>query len=47
MYLVIGFPHWQHRFNSGSGHVGFVVEEVALAQVSSKYLGVSLQLLSP
>jgi Zn-dependent M28 family amino/carboxypeptidase len=46
MYLVTGLPYWQHRFNPRSGHVGFVVDEVASAQVFSKYFRISFQFLS-
>jgi hypothetical protein len=35
--LVTGFPPWWPGFEPGSGHVGFVVDKVALGQVFSKY----------
>jgi hypothetical protein len=37
-WLVAGFPLWLFRFEPRSGHVGFVVDKVALGQVFSKYL---------
>jgi hypothetical protein len=35
--LVAGFPARRPGFHLRSGHVGFVVDEVALGQVFSKY----------
>jgi hypothetical protein len=43
--LVAGFPSRQPGFNPKSGHVGFVVDEVALGQVSSEYFGFSCRFL--
>jgi hypothetical protein len=37
--LVAGFPAWRSGFEPGSGHVGFVVDKVALGQVFSEYFG--------
>jgi hypothetical protein len=37
--LVAGFPPRRPRFEPGSGHVGFVVDKVALGQVFSEYFG--------
>jgi hypothetical protein len=37
--LVAGFPPPLPEFESGSSHVGSVVERAALGQVSSKYFG--------
>jgi hypothetical protein len=37
MLLVAGFPPRLPGFELGSGHVGFVVDEVALGQVFSEY----------
>jgi hypothetical protein len=36
-WLVVGFPPRRPGFEPGSGHVGFVVDKVALEQVSSEY----------
>jgi hypothetical protein len=43
MVLVAGFPSRRPGFQPGSGHVGFVVEKVALGQVFSDYFGVPCQ----
>jgi hypothetical protein len=32
-------PTWRPGFESGSGYVGFVVDEEALGQVFSEYFG--------
>jgi hypothetical protein len=37
MRLVAGFPPRRSGFESRSGHVGFVVDKVALGQVFSEY----------
>jgi hypothetical protein len=37
--LVAGFPGPRPEFESMSGHVGFVVDKVALGQVPSEYFG--------
>jgi hypothetical protein len=37
--LVSGFPQRQPGLEPGSGHVGFVVDKVALGQVFSEYFG--------
>jgi hypothetical protein len=37
--LVAGFSPWRPGFKPGSGHVGFVVDKVALGQVFSEYFG--------
>jgi hypothetical protein len=37
MRLVAGFSPLRPGFDPGSGKVGFVVDNVALGQVSSKY----------
>jgi hypothetical protein len=37
MWLITGFPLWWLAFEPRSGHVGFVVDNVALRQVFSKY----------
>jgi hypothetical protein len=37
--LVVGFPTQRPGFEPGSGHVGLVVDEVALGQVFSEYFG--------
>jgi hypothetical protein len=42
--LVAGFPLRRPEFGCSSGHVGFLVDKVALGQVSSYYLGYSCQL---
>jgi hypothetical protein len=39
MQLAAGFPLRLPGFDPRSGHVGFVVDKVALGQVSSKYFG--------
>jgi hypothetical protein len=39
MQLVAGFPPRRPGFDPGSGHVGFVVDKVALGQVFSEYFG--------
>jgi hypothetical protein len=36
---TVGFPSRRPGFESGLGHVGFVVDEVALGQVFSEYFG--------
>jgi hypothetical protein len=41
--LVAGFPPLRPGFESRSGNVGFVVDKVALGQVSSEYSGFSCQ----
>jgi hypothetical protein len=38
-----GFPLWWPKFNPRSGHVGFVVDIVALGQVLSEYFGFPCQ----
>jgi hypothetical protein len=38
-WLVTGFPTWQTGFQHGSGHVGFVVDKVALEHGFSGYFG--------
>jgi hypothetical protein len=43
MRLVAGFPPLQPGFGPGSGHVGFVVDEVALGQDCSEYFGLPCQ----
>jgi hypothetical protein len=43
--LVAGFPPWRPGFDHRSGHVGFVVDKVALRQVFSEYFGFSCQFL--
>jgi hypothetical protein len=35
--LVAGFPPRRPKFDPGSGHAGFVVDEVSLGQVFSEY----------
>jgi hypothetical protein len=42
--LVTGFPPRRPEFKPGSGHVGFVVDELALGQVFSEYFGFPCQL---
>jgi hypothetical protein len=37
--LVVGFPPRPTGFELGLGHVGFVVDKVALGQVFSEYFG--------
>jgi hypothetical protein len=41
--LVAGFPPRRPGFNPRSGHVGFVVDKVALGQVFSEYFGFPYQ----
>jgi hypothetical protein len=41
------FPQRQPGFESGSIHVGFVVDKVALRQVFSEYLGFPMPILIP
>jgi hypothetical protein len=41
--LVAGFPPWRPGFESMSGHMGFVVDEVALGHVFSEYFGYPCQ----
>jgi hypothetical protein len=41
--LVAGFPPWRPGFEHGYGHVGFVVDKVAMAQVFSVYFGFPCQ----
>jgi hypothetical protein len=41
--LVAGFPPRRPGFEPGPGHVGFVVDKVALGQVFSEYFGFSCQ----
>jgi hypothetical protein len=41
--LVTGFPPWRPGFESGAGHVGFVVDKVAMGQVFSEYFGFPCQ----
>jgi hypothetical protein len=41
--LVADFPPWQPGFKHRSGHVGFVVDKVALGQVSFEYFGFPCQ----
>jgi hypothetical protein len=36
--LVAGFALWQPWFDPRSGHMAFMVDEVALGQVFSEYL---------
>jgi hypothetical protein len=43
MRLVAGFPPRRPGFDPGSGHVGFVVNKVALGQVFSAYFGLPCQ----
>jgi hypothetical protein len=45
--LVIGFPPEWHRFEDGSGHVGFVTDKLALEQVFCRYFGSSLPVCIP
>jgi hypothetical protein len=42
--LVAGFPPRRPGFNLGPGHVGFVVDKVALGQVFSEYFSFLCQL---
>jgi hypothetical protein len=42
--LVASFPPLQIGFVPISGHVGFVVDEVALGQILSEYFGFPVQL---
>jgi hypothetical protein len=42
---VAGFPPRQPEFESSSGHVGFVVDKVALGQGFSEYFGFPCQFL--
>jgi hypothetical protein len=44
--LVAGFPVRRPGFEGRSGHVGFVVNKVALGQVFSEYFGFPCQFLS-
>jgi hypothetical protein len=41
--LVAGFPLRRPGFKSGSSHVGFVVDKVALGQVFSEYFSFPCQ----
>jgi hypothetical protein len=41
--LVTGFPLRRPGFEPRSGHVGFVVDKVALVQVFSEYFGFPCQ----
>jgi hypothetical protein len=41
--LVAGFPPRRPGFEPGSGHVGFVVDKVALEEVFSEYFGFPCQ----
>jgi hypothetical protein len=41
--LVAGFQPRRPGFKTGSSHVGFVVDKVALGQVFSKYFGFPCQ----
>jgi hypothetical protein len=41
--LIAGFPPRRFRFDPRSGHVGFVVDKVALEQVFSEYFGFPCQ----
>jgi hypothetical protein len=41
--LVAGFPPWRFGFEPESGHVGFVVDKVALRQVFSEHFGFTYQ----
>jgi hypothetical protein len=41
--LVAGFPPRRPGFDPRSGHVGFVVDKMALGQVFSEYFGFSCQ----
>jgi hypothetical protein len=43
MWSVAGFPPRRPGFEPGSGHVGFVVNKVALRQVFSEYFGFPCQ----
>jgi hypothetical protein len=43
MRLVAGFPPWRPGFDPSSGHVGLVVDKVALGQVFSEYFGFPCQ----
>jgi hypothetical protein len=42
-WLVAGFPPQQSGFESGSGHVEFVVDKMAMGQVFSEYFGFPCQ----
>jgi hypothetical protein len=46
-WLVAGFPPRRFGFEPRSGHVGFVVDRVALGQVFSKYFGFPCQFSFP
>jgi hypothetical protein len=37
--LIAGFPQRRPKFEPRSGHVGFVVDKVALRQFFSEYFG--------
>jgi hypothetical protein len=41
--LVAGFPPRRPEFKTGSSHVGFLMDKVALGQVFSEYFGFSCQ----
>jgi hypothetical protein len=43
--LVAGFPQRRTGFEPRSGHVGFVVDKVALCHVFSEYFGFPCQFL--
>jgi hypothetical protein len=43
MRLIAGFPPRRPGFKTGSSHVGFVVDKVALGQVLSEYFGFPCQ----
>jgi hypothetical protein len=43
MMQVAGFPPRRPGFETRSGHVGFVVDRVALGQVFSEYVGFPCQ----
>jgi hypothetical protein len=38
-WLAAGFPQRRPGFQPGSGHLGFLVDKVALGHVFSKYFG--------
>jgi hypothetical protein len=37
-WIVTGFPPWRLEFDPSLGHMGFVVEKVALGQVTHFHL---------
>jgi hypothetical protein len=42
-WLITGFTPWQPGFKPRSGHVGFVVDEMALGQIFSEDFGFPCQ----